>query len=272
VIAGKRDPKTGTVTKPMLVNARTKKSVKSYDYFLKKSGKYYLGWGKFWPTFSPHYAKPNYRWTYRSNPFFFNFNPKQYMVKVGPKYYPIHGKFLYWWDKGNLSMYRKHNINWIWSIRECVWHMAKSGNYNYYWWIRNYRSWFDSYWTGLAWNSRSVKMPRAKPKPKSSARTWRRTTAKSKPKSSAKTWRRTTAKSKPKSSAKTWRRTTAKTKPKTSAKTWRRPTAKTKPRPTAKTRPKRKTMARSKPVLRIVSRRPAARRRVSTPTYRRKAA
>jgi hypothetical protein len=216
VIAGKRNPKTGVAPKPMLVNARTKRSVKSYDFLLKKNGKYYIGWGKFWPTFNSHYTKSYYKWTYKSNPFFFNFNPKQYMVKVGNNYYPIHGKFLYWWDKTDVSMYKKHHINWVWSIRECFWHMSKSGNPGYYWWISNYKSWFNSYWNGLAWNTKHVKKGRAAPK--------------------------------------------------------RRPVATTRRKPTPKAKPKKRTVARSRPKLRVVSRKAPVRRRVPTPSYRRKAA
>ena len=186
VIAGKRNPKNGTITKPMLVNASTKKGVKSYDFFLKKGTKYYLGWGKFWPTFNTNYTKSYYKWTYKSNPFFFNFNPKQYLVKVGNEYYPIHGKFLYWWDKADVSLYKKHNINWILPIRECFYNMAKNGNYGYYWWVKNYKSWFNNLWDGLAWNTGKVKTPVAKVTPK------RRIVAKVTPK------RKIVAKSKPK--------------------------------------------------------------------------
>jgi hypothetical protein len=223
VIAGKRNPKTGVIPKPMLVNARTKRSVKSYDFLLKKNGKYYIGWGKFWPTFNEHYTKSYYKWTYKSNPFFFNFNPKQYLVKVGNDYYPIHGKFLYWWDKADISMYKKHHINWIWSIRECFHYMAKNGNYDYYWWIRNYKSWFNSYWNGLAWNSSNIKT-----------------------------------------------KVYPKRKPVTKAR--RKPVVKARRRPVSKTKPRRKPATRTRPKLRVVSRRPATRRRVSTPSYRRKAA
>ena len=251
VVAGNRNPQTGKTVYPMLVNAKTKKSVRSYNYLLKKNNNYYIGYGNFWPNFSNN-NNCDYKTTYKTNPFFFNFNPKDYQVKVGNAYYPIAGKFLYWWDKGNVAQYKKHNVNWIWSIRECIWTMANNGNPSYYNWVRNYRSWFNNYWNSLAWGN-----PVTAAKPKTKAKAKPTTTAK--PKTTAKAKPKTTAKAKPVAKAKP--KPVAKAKPKTTAKA--KPVAKAKPKTTAKkttrTAAKRTTtkVTAKKPVLKIVNRKPA---------------
>jgi hypothetical protein len=145
VIAGNRNMKTGRRSRPAIYDYGKKKSYGNFDYLLEKNGKYYVAATKYWPNFDNKYMKSTPNAVKKAYPFFYSFNPKRYWAKVGSKYYPIHGKVLFWWDTSSISELKKNGFYAVYSIHNAIYRMANRTTPAYNNWYRHYKSWFNDF-------------------------------------------------------------------------------------------------------------------------------